>query len=80
MDALRNAKLKFDALTTSGPNGSSTPGAKLSKAFRFNKDKGIMKHSETGMSGFSKMSRNSGDPFKDGPTLEEVSLVAFGLI
>jgi hypothetical protein len=40
---------------------SSTPGSKLSKAFKFNKNLNVLK--------------KSGDPFHDGPVLEEVSLV-----
>lgn len=38
---------------------SSTPGGKLSKAFRFDKEHNVLKMSN--------------DPFMDGPTLEDVS-------
>lgn len=40
-------------------NFSSTPGGKLSKAFRLDKEHNVLKRSN--------------DPFMDGPTLEDVS-------
>lgn len=48
---------------------SSTPGGKLSKAFKFDKDLNVLKRNE-GARGIG----SGGDPFHDGPVLEEVSV------
>lgn len=60
-------KLKSFASNMHFPS-SSTAGNKLSKAFRFDKDLNVLRRTETG------------DPFQDGPTLEEPSLSRSRLI
>jgi hypothetical protein len=59
MDRIRALPSKFSSFSLS----SSTPGAKLSKAFHFNKEHNVMQ-----------TSNGQRDPFRDGSELEENSL------
>ena len=55
---------KFRNLTFQLPTfSSSSPSAKLSKAFKFNSDHHVLPRTRTSA---------SGNPFDDGPNLEEV--------
>jgi hypothetical protein len=56
MEKIRSFSTKFGL-----SNLTSTPSAKLSKAFRFDKEHNVMS------------AERRGDPFRDGPIFEEVS-------